>query len=72
MIYLALSVWYMFVATAPNLISEYRPPELPADLGTVLGSLIIALLWVPLIYFVWKQKKVALIASICTASSFWS
>ncbi len=64
MIYFALSVWYIFVATAPNLISEYLPPEAPADVTTILGSFIIALLWVPIIYFTWKQKKVALITSI--------
>lgn len=64
MIIFALAVWYSLVATAPSLISEYLPAAEPADVTTILGSLVSAVLWVPVIYFVWKQKKVALIASI--------
>ena len=63
MIAFALAVWYSVVATAPNLISEYLPAAEPADVTTILGSLVVAAVWVPVIYFVWKKRKVALIAS---------
>ena len=69
MIALALAVWYGLVATAPNLISEYLPAAEPADLTTILGSLVVAVLWVPVIYFMWKQKKVGLVASIAYSLS---
>ena len=64
MIFSALGVWYIIVASAPAYISEYLPPESAATATVILSNFIVAVGYLVIIYFVWKQKKLALLASI--------
>lgn len=64
MIFLALGVWYIVVASAPGYISEYLPAESPANATTILGDFIVAIIWLAIVYFTWRQKKPAFLASI--------
>lgn len=64
MIFGALGVWYIIVASAPGYISEYLPPESPANATNILGDFIVAIIWLAIMYFTWKQKRPAFLASI--------
>ncbi len=60
--YLMLGGWYYVVSASPRSISEYLPPETPADSTTIVSSLVFALVWLALLYFTWKGKRVGLLA----------
>ena len=67
MIFLALGVWYIVVASAPGYISEYLPAESSADATTILGDFVIVMIWIVLVFFTWKQRKPAFLASVAAS-----
>ncbi|MDG6907794.1 MAG: hypothetical protein JRN20_18635 [Nitrososphaerota archaeon] len=59
-----LAPWYAFVMFSPGSISEYMPNEQAPSSLLILRFVIAAAVWIPIMYFTWKQKKAGLVATL--------
>ncbi|MDG7042576.1 MAG: hypothetical protein JRM98_00420 [Nitrososphaerota archaeon] len=59
-----LAVWYAVVLFSPASISEYMPSEQTPSPFLIARFIVVGAVWLPIIYFTWKQRKAGLMASL--------
>jgi len=70
MIYAMLAIWYAVVLVSPGSVSEYLPHQMPVTPTYIIEVVPFTLIWVLVLYFTLKMKKMALLASIAYCI-FW-
>lgn len=56
--------WYAVVLYSPASISEYMPSEQTPSPFLIARFIVASAVWLPIMYFTWKQRKAGLVASL--------